>query len=133
MGECKRRLVLAALLLGSGPAGTTICLARGFSTVLPLRVEMPSTATPTPSKTPLPSGAVHWEPAPLPRAMAAPATRRTTAGKIVDFAKQFLPLGEGRPGHDPVTGASIGQFGPAYRNASLVGHGFAPPGETVGR
>jgi len=109
MGECKRRLVLAALLLGNGPAGTTICLARGFSTVLPLHVEMPSTAT------------------------ATPATRRTTVGKIVDFAKQFLPLGESRPGHDSVTGASIGQFGPAYQNASLVGHGLAPPGETVGR
>ncbi|MFC0502668.1 hypothetical protein [Asaia krungthepensis] len=126
-------LTLATVTLGGMPASSGVCMARGFSTVLPLHVEVPSTASPASRGSPSEAGSVQWEPAPLPRAMAAPPIRRTTAGKAVDFVKQFLPIGEGTSGHDPVTGAAIGAFGPAYQNASLVGHGLAPPGETVGR
>lgn len=103
--------------------------ARGFSTVLPFHVDIPLPATRAPQGE---HGAPSWEPAPVPHAMAAPPLRRTTIGKLVDFGKQFLPLGNGAPGHDPVTGTQLGAFGPAYQDASLVGHGRAPPGETVG-
>lgn len=126
----KCRVVMAAALCGALCALSAEVHAKGFSTVLPFHIDMPSGGTIDKEQRPEPGG---WEAAPLPRAMASPALRRMTAGRIVDFAKRFLPLGEGAPGHDPVTGAVIGAFGPAYRNASLVGHGLAPPGETVGR
>lgn len=113
---------------------TRPCFARGFSTVLPLQIGMSASIEEHHAVTTAKPAAGQWEPAPLPRAMAAPPIRRLTAGKIVDFARQFLPGGGGGAvNHDPTTGTPIGAFGAAYQNASLVGHGLAPPGETVGR
>ncbi|GBQ97848.1 hypothetical protein ACFFGF_08270 [Asaia lannensis] len=124
-----RCVVLSAAICGVALLLPGSVEARGFSTMLPFHVDVPSVASKEPEGK---HGASRWEPAPVPHAMAAPPLRRTTIGKLVDFGKQFLPLGNGAPGHDPVTGTPIGAFGPAYQDASLVGHGRAPPGETVG-
>jgi len=123
-----RMMIVVACVAASLPYPAR---AKGFSTVLPLRFDMPASRMVPPSNGPS-AGSGHWEPAPMPRPMAAPPLRRTTIGRIVDFGRQFLPVGNGAPGHDPTTGTPISAFGPAYQDASLVGHGRAPPGETIG-
>ncbi|WP_025885682.1 hypothetical protein [Asaia prunellae] len=130
-----RALSLLGLVAFTGMFLISGAVARrqGFSTVLPLQVNVPVEVTPDYPVTSAGKTKDGWEPAPLPHAMSPPPLRRTTAGKIVNFAKRFLPGEGGASGHDLVTGASIAAFGTAYQNGSLVSHGLAPPGETVGR
>lgn len=80
-------------------------------------------------------GGARYIDAPGPRRVAVPVTRRSAAGQAVDLAGRFLGIGRGHyDGHlsDPTTGAYLEPFGEAYRQASPVGRGLAPQGETLG-
>ncbi|WP_025824119.1 hypothetical protein [Asaia astilbis] len=76
---------------------TRPCFARGFSTVLPLQIGMPALIEEHHAVTTAKPAAGQWEPAPLPRAMAAPPIRRLTAGKSSILRGNFSPAVAAEP------------------------------------
>jgi len=126
---------LATVVLSALPGAHAVPARPGaFSTLLPMpRSETPAIAAPSLMVRHDAIGISRYEPAPMPVAMHAPPERWTTAGQILCMLRSISGGCHPHPGddpriplaNDPMTGSAIGTFGPAYRDASPVGHGLA--------